>query len=84
MSKATIRRGKDPAASRADSADRIWVCLSKTINIGNYESVRIEYGEGRASTPGEEQNESRQALIREVVTVLAGLESEVRDLLAKV
>ncbi len=55
--------------------------------MGNFEFIRIEYGEGRALAPsgeGEEEEESRRVLIQDVVAILTGLESEVRDLLAKV
>lgn len=82
MAKTVIRRGDDPAASRGDSADRVWVCISKTISLGDYEFVRLEYGEGRVVSPGEKPEIVRVPLIQDVVQVVHGLETELRDLLS--
>jgi hypothetical protein len=79
----TIRRGDESAASRGDCADRVWFCLSKTINTGNYESIRLEYGQGRALGPGESPESAKDLLITHVVQTLLSLEEEVRRLMAK-
>lgn len=47
-----ISQGDFAYASDGCAANRVFVCMAKTINIGNYESMRVEYGFGRAVPDG--------------------------------
>lgn len=49
----TVSGGDFAAASNGLSGNRVFVSMSKTINIGNYESLRIEYGFGRTVDDGQ-------------------------------
>jgi hypothetical protein len=75
--KPAIQAGDYAAADDGLSANRVFVSMAKTMNLGNYESFRVEYGAGRALQPGESHEEARQGL---VVEVLSGV-SELVDLI---
>lgn len=49
----TIMDGNPSTANDGQNGNRVFVSVGKTINIGNYESVRVEYGEGRTVQDGE-------------------------------
>jgi len=44
--------GDFSTASNGLSGNRVFVSMAKTINIGNYESIRVEYGIGRTVDDG--------------------------------
>lgn len=44
--KPVVQDGDFSKAHDGHSGDRVFVSMSKTINIGNYESIRVEYGMG--------------------------------------
>jgi len=48
-----VSDGNFATASDGLSGNRVFVSFSKTINIGNYESLRVEFGFGRTVSDGE-------------------------------
>jgi len=51
-----VRAGDFAQASDGLSGNRVFVSIAKTINIGNYESLRAEVGIGRTVPDGMEHN----------------------------
>ena len=39
------------------SGDQVWYGISRTLNMGNYESVRFEIGESKSIEPGVDSEE---------------------------
>lgn len=64
---------KGDVASNGVSANRVFVAMARTINIGNYESIRVEYAEGRAVADGEDWAEARSTLMQTVAVELTTL-----------
>tara|TARA_R100001082_G_C4336390_1_gene147989 strand:+ start:459 stop:692 length:234 start_codon:yes stop_codon:yes gene_type:complete len=44
--------------------------VSKTINIGNFEAVKLNYGESRTVDPNRDIDEQRQELIKDCYTII--------------
>jgi len=64
----TVIDGDFSTANDGQNGNRVFVSVGKTINIGNYESVRVEYGEGRTVQDGENLNSVRELVIDRVIT----------------
>lgn len=45
--KPTVVDGDFSTANDGQNGNRVFVSLGKTISLGNYEFIRVEYGEGR-------------------------------------
>lgn len=43
-----VQDGDFSAANNGVDADRVWTSMAKTINLGDYESIRVEVGNGMA------------------------------------
>lgn len=59
-------------------ADRVWVCLAKTVNLGNYESLKVEVGRGSSVQPGETHDEVQERITANVAESLFELLSQVQ------
>lgn len=53
-----MTNGKDP--------DKIWVTISRTINMGNYESYKLELGESRTVLPDETPSKLRMEISKQI------------------
>lgn len=49
-----------------DEGRRVFLAIGKTVNVGNFESVRVDYGESAIVNPGEDAEEVREGLKRTV------------------
>lgn len=67
----TIIDGDFSTANNGQNGNRVFVSVGKTINIGNYESIRVEYGEGRIVQDGDTFSDVRDNCLR---TVLGGIQ----------
>lgn len=54
--------GDDDLASNGQFGNRVHLVMGKTINLGNYESMRVEYGECRTVDDGQDFDEVREAV----------------------
>ena len=50
------------------SGNRVWCAIAKTINIGNYESVRVEAGRSREVEDGQDFEEIKDQVTQEVLS----------------
>lgn len=44
--------------------------VSKTINIGNFEAIKLNYGESRTVDPNRDIEEQRRELIKDCYTII--------------
>lgn len=65
-----ISEGDFSAATDGLVGNRVFFAMAKTINIGNYESVRVECGRGKSVPDGEQFDTLFAACKKEVVTDL--------------
>lgn len=68
-----ISAGTAPGTADIGDPNRVWVSMAKVCNLGNYESLRVEYGAGRAVQSDESYSEAREGLTAEVLGGLAEL-----------
>lgn len=57
--------------------NRVHMVMAKTINIGNYESVRVEYGESVVIQDGESFDAVKQRTIGRVMATVSELADQV-------
>ena len=69
--RSVITDGDYSTANNGQNGNRVFVSVGKNINIGNYESVRVEYGEGRTVQDGQSFDDVRDNCLR---TVLGGIQ----------
>jgi len=65
-----VSEGNFATADNGLSGNRVFVSMAKTINIGNYESIRVEYGFGRVVSDGQRFDEVRRECEEDVVGCL--------------
>lgn len=65
-----ISDGNFAEADNGQSGNRVFVSMAKTINIGNYESIRVEYGSGRTVNDGEKFDEVLRACHDDTISSL--------------
>lgn len=46
--------------------DKIWVTISRTINMGNYENYKLELGESRTVLPDETPSKLRMEISKQL------------------
>lgn len=76
-----VTDGDFSTASNGQNGNRVFVSVGKTINIGNYESVRVEYGEGRTVQDGSVFSNERIKVFEEVMNGIQELIPMVEDAL---
>jgi hypothetical protein len=67
------------AAEAARNGDTVFVCIGKTINTGNYESVRLDIGRCRALKDGEDFETVQTELVGEIAAKVQELEAEILE-----
>lgn len=81
VDKPTINEGNFAQASDGQNGNRVFISIGKTINIGNYESIRIEAGQGMVVENSMESGfeDAKQVCISEVRKTLDELSSMIED-----
>jgi len=74
-----INRGEMSQREHGLNGNRVWVLIAKTVNLGNYESMRIEWGEGRTIDDEQDREQVRRKLVDDVLTNLMELISVVEE-----
>lgn len=62
-----ITSGDFSTTNDGQNGNRVFVSVGKTINIGNYESVRVECGEGVTIQDGESFDVARKIVFERVM-----------------
>ena len=70
--KPVVQEGDYSKFSDGQDGNRVFIAIGKTINVGNYESVRIEVGQGKV-VPGGDFEGAKQACIQEVLSTMREL-----------
>jgi hypothetical protein len=73
--------GEFYVAADGQAGNRVFVSMGKTINIGNYESVRVEYGEVKVVQDGEDFNATRDNCATRVLNSVKEMISIVEEAL---
>jgi len=73
MSKEKIQQGDMDRAIEGTSGNRVFCSMAKTVNIGNYESIRMEFGMSKVIPDGEEFEGVKAAVKQEVEDSLADM-----------
>ena len=73
MVKEKIQQGDMDRAVEGTSGNRVFCSMAKTVNIGNYESIRMEFGMSKVVPDGEEFEEIKTAVKQEVEDSLADM-----------
>jgi hypothetical protein len=55
---------------KAGVPDRIWMSVSKKVNLGNYESIAVDFGSAVDVKPGQDKSEAVVELLEEVQDAL--------------
>ena len=71
--KPVIQHGEDSASS----SSKVWCLMAKTINIGNYESFKVEVGFGDDVHSGESMDDAFKRICNKTGTELTGMVSMV-------
>lgn len=74
-----LQEGNFSCQSDGLSGNRVFVSVSKTINIGNYESIRVEYGQGKTLLKGDIYDIARDELVEEVCEAIVGVIKQVEE-----
>jgi len=67
MDRPVIIDGDLFVAKEGQSGNRVFIGFGKTINIGNYESIRVEFGRGSTVSDGQDVNKVKSHILTEVV-----------------
>lgn len=77
--KPTVQDGDFSQASDGVLGNRVHVSVARTLNLGNYESLRVEYAEGHTLADGESFEEARQAVAAQVTEGLMEMLSVIKE-----
>ena len=66
------------AAVDGQTANRVFVSMGKTLNLGDYQALRVDYGESRAVPDGSSFEDVRKVCAFSVATGLGDLIDEVK------
>jgi hypothetical protein len=50
--------------------DRVWASVSGTVNLGNYENIKIEMGQSRTVRPGEDPDKLANDLCDSLINII--------------
>ena len=79
MSKEKIQQGDMDRAMEGTSGNRVFCSMAKTINIGNYESIRIEFGLSKVVPDGGDFDEVKASVKSEVEDDLAEMIAPIEE-----
>ena len=61
-----------------EGEDKVWVSGEITVNLGNYENIKIMNGCGYTLAPGEDEGEVRKRLTEEIMEELFSIRDDLR------
>ena len=73
-----VMSGDFSKQSDGQNGDRVFVAIGKTCNIGNYESIRVEVGQGMAVTDGDfktARNKCEKDAVDAITEIIAMIEN---------
>ncbi|MCK5015634.1 MAG: hypothetical protein KAS32_01065 [Candidatus Peribacteraceae bacterium] len=77
----TVSDGNFSHADNGECPNRVYISLSKSINIGNYEGIRVEYGMGMAVPDGMSYEKVKKAVLAKCIAGLVPMIEEVEEVL---
>ncbi len=76
----TITEGDYTHAVNGLNANRVFISVARTINLGNYESIRVEYGAGKSLEKGETREQAKNILWVEVLQSISEMEKMIESM----
>jgi hypothetical protein len=70
MAGADVHYGDRSVASHGESGNRVFFSMGKTINIGDYETIRVDVGEARTVEDGKKFGPAHARVRRNVQKLL--------------
>ena len=58
--------------------NRVWCSVETTINLGNYENIKLQVGESRTITPEDDADEIKNELLMKLTDDLKEYKDEVK------
>ena len=65
--KPVILEGNFSQAIDGMNGNRVYISVARTINMGNYESIRVEYGQGRTVDDGQDFKIATTMVLKDVL-----------------
>jgi len=65
--KPVILEGNFSQATDGMNGNRVYISVAHTINMGNYESIRVEYGQGRTVDDGQDFKIATTMVLKDVL-----------------
>lgn len=59
--------------------DKVWASAETTVNLGNYENIKIMAGYSRTLAPDENPNEVRQGMLKRVIRDVVQEAEKIKD-----
>jgi hypothetical protein len=63
--------------SMVQEPDKVWASVEATINLGNYENIKIQIGESRSLKPKDDSQEIRDELVNELIEDILDKKDEI-------
>ena len=79
VDKPIVTDGDFSQSSNGVNGNRVFFSMAKTINMGNYESIKVEYGEGRVVECNQSFDDVREEVKTNVMKCLFAMIKIVED-----
>ena len=79
VDKPIVTDGDFSQSSNGINGNRVFFSMAKTINMGNYESIKVEYGEGRVVECNQSFDDVREEVKNNVMKCLFAMIKIVED-----
>ena len=64
--------------SVGEMEDKVWVTMAATVNLGNYENIKIDTGQSRTVGPDDDPDELRMEMARKILSDVVDMIDEVK------
>lgn len=66
-----------------DDDHRVWASVEMTVNLGNYENIKIQLGESRTLGPKEDPSAVKQSLMEDMLAELSEKKDDIKEEMRK-
>jgi len=64
--------------SVGEMEDKVWVTMAATVNLGNYENIKIDMGQSRTVGPDDDPDELRMEMALKILSDVVDMIDEVK------
>ena len=58
--------------------DKVWVTMAATVNLGNYENIKVDMGQSRTVGPDDDPDELRMDIARKILSDVLDMSEEIK------